>query len=65
VAFSHDSKQIVSGSSDNTIRVWNADSGQAVSGPFDGNTDLARLVAVLTDCGKVNLGPFSGQEPSQ
>jgi WD40 repeat protein len=40
VAFSPDGKQIVSGSEDNSIRVWDAVSGDVVVGPLKGHTDL-------------------------
>ncbi|KAN0102501.1 hypothetical protein V8E52_011886, partial [Russula decolorans] len=38
VAFSQDGKHIVSGSEDKTIRVWDADTSDVVSGPFKGHT---------------------------
>jgi WD40 repeat protein len=38
VAFSQDGKHIVSGSEDNTIRVWDAETGDVVSGPFEGHS---------------------------
>ncbi|TDL24718.1 hypothetical protein BD410DRAFT_850870, partial [Rickenella mellea] len=37
VAFSPDGKHIVSGSWDKTIRVWNTETGDIVSGPFEGH----------------------------
>src|SRR6202021_3891354 len=37
VAFSSDGKHIASGSQDKTIRVWDAETGQIVSGPFTGH----------------------------
>jgi WD40 repeat protein len=39
VAFSQDGKHIVSGSSDSTIRVWDAQTGDVVVGPLEGHTD--------------------------
>ena len=39
VAYSPDRRHIVSGSRDNTIRVWDATTGQAVAGSFQGHTD--------------------------
>jgi WD40 repeat protein len=38
VAFSPDGKRIASGSSDKSIRVWDAETGEMVSGPFEGHT---------------------------
>jgi WD40 repeat protein len=39
VAFSPDGRKIVSGSSDNTLRVWDADSRLSILGPLVCNTD--------------------------
>ena len=39
VAFSPDGKRIASGSADNTVRVWDADTGQPVGQPLTGHTD--------------------------
>jgi WD40 repeat protein len=36
--FHPDGKRIVSGSSDKSIRVWDAETGEMVSGPFEGHT---------------------------
>ena len=38
VAFSPDGKRIVSGSGDNTVRVWDADTGQPIGDPLTGHT---------------------------
>ncbi|KAF8481389.1 hypothetical protein JB92DRAFT_3149242 [Gautieria morchelliformis] len=59
VAFSHDGKRIVSGSRDNTIRVWNADTRELISAPFEGHTDWAIRVW-NADTGKVISAPFEG-----
>ncbi|EIN05905.1 WD40 repeat-like protein [Punctularia strigosozonata HHB-11173 SS5] len=49
VKFSHDGKWIVSGSHDCTIRMWDAESGQAVGKPFEGHTDTIYSVAFSSD----------------
>ena len=38
MAFSPDGKRIVSGSGDNTVRVWDADTGQPLGEPLTGHT---------------------------
>ncbi|KAN0086005.1 hypothetical protein V8E55_007139 [Tylopilus felleus] len=49
VAYSPDGSHIVSGSSDKTIRVWNASTGQCVAGQFQGHTDPVWSVAYSHD----------------
>ncbi|EIN05908.1 hypothetical protein PUNSTDRAFT_74221, partial [Punctularia strigosozonata HHB-11173 SS5] len=49
VQFSHDGKWIVSGSDDNTVRMWDAESGQAVGKPFEGHTGPVYSVAFSSD----------------
>ena len=59
VAFSPDGKRIVSASGDNTIRIWNAGTGEMVLGPLEGHTkavlsavfslDGRRIVSASTD----------------
>jgi WD40 repeat protein len=56
VAFSPDGKCIVSGSSDKTIRVWNADSGAVISGPFEGHTNSVMSVAFSPDGKRIVSG---------
>jgi WD40 repeat protein len=36
VGFSPDGKRVVSGSLDKTIRIWDSEAGEAVTGPFRG-----------------------------
>ena len=38
VSFSADGRRVVSGSRDNTVRVWDAVSGECVLGPLEGHT---------------------------
>ncbi|KAJ6612376.1 WD40-repeat-containing domain protein [Mycena sp. CBHHK59/15] len=49
VAFSPDGKHIVSGSEDNTVRVWDSESGEVVAGPFEGHTSWVTSVAFSPD----------------
>ncbi len=44
IALSPDGQRIISGSSDGTIRVWNATTGDMVAGPFNGHSDWVRSV---------------------
>ncbi|KAF8580851.1 hypothetical protein K439DRAFT_1654228 [Ramaria rubella] len=49
VAFSSDGKHIVSGSSDSTVRIWDAKTGKAASAPFEGHTSPVTSVAFSPD----------------
>jgi WD40 repeat protein len=49
VAFSPDGTRIVSGSKDQTIRVWDARTGKTVAGPFKGHTHWVWSVAFSPD----------------
>lgn len=49
IAFSHNSRHIVSGSSVNTIRVWDAETEETVVGPLEGHTDEVISVAFSHD----------------
>ena len=41
VAFSPDGKRIVSGSDDNTVRLWDADTGQPIGQPMTGHDGVS------------------------
>jgi WD40 repeat protein len=49
IAFSPDGKHIVSGSSDKTVRVWDAQTGAPVGDPFTGHSDSVISVAYSPD----------------
>ncbi|PVF93396.1 WD40 repeat-like protein [Serendipita vermifera] len=49
VAFSPDSKYIVSGSGDNTVRVWDAETGNIVTAPFTGHKQPVTSVSFSID----------------
>jgi WD40 repeat protein len=53
VAFSQDGRRIVSGSHDNTIRVWDAETGEVVAGPLQGHTNSVRSVAFSQDGSRI------------
>jgi WD40 repeat protein len=56
VAFSQDSKRIVSGSKDRTIRVWDAETGEVVLGPLEGHTSWVSSVAFSQDSKRIVSG---------
>ncbi|KAF9490239.1 hypothetical protein BDN71DRAFT_1498685 [Pleurotus eryngii] len=56
VAFSPDGAQIVSGSSDKTIRIWDAGTGQQVGDALTGHEDWVRSVAFSPDGTKIVSG---------
>ncbi|KAI0046388.1 hypothetical protein FA95DRAFT_1679826, partial [Auriscalpium vulgare] len=56
VAFSPDGRRIVSGSADNTIRIWDAETGQPVGTPRKGHTDFVLSVAFSPDGTRVISG---------
>ena len=56
VAFSPDGTRIVSGSADNTVRLWNADTGQPIGQPITGHTDTVYSVAFSPDGNTVVSG---------
>ncbi|XP_014557368.1 hypothetical protein COCVIDRAFT_25929 [Bipolaris victoriae FI3] len=55
VAFSHDSARLASGSSDNTIKIWDASSGECLS-TFKGDIDLVFSVAFSHDSMRLASG---------
>ncbi|KAL5504736.1 hypothetical protein ACEPAH_7399 [Sanghuangporus vaninii] len=72
VVFSSDGRRIASGSNDSTVQVWDPDSGEVVSGPFEGrlvtfSPDGKRVASSSYDCtvrvwdvesGELVLGPL-------
>ncbi|CCM00585.1 uncharacterized protein FIBRA_02621 [Fibroporia radiculosa] len=56
VAISHDGRQIVSGSFDNTIRVWDADTGQQLGPPLRGHTNSVRSIVISHDGRRIVSG---------
>ncbi|KAF7340727.1 WD40 repeat-like protein [Mycena sanguinolenta] len=56
VAFSPNRTQIVSGSDDKTIRIWNAATGEAVGTPLEGHTGWVRSVAFSPDGTRIVSG---------
>src|SRR6266566_4537833 len=60
VAFSPDCQHIVSGSEDQTIRVWDAVTGETVAGPFTGHTGSVNSVAFSPDGQHIVSGSEDG-----
>ncbi|THH19875.1 hypothetical protein EW146_g1395 [Bondarzewia mesenterica] len=56
VAYLPDGKRIVSNSGDNTIRVWDAETGEAASKPFEGHTSTVSSVAFSPDGKRIVSG---------
>jgi WD40 repeat protein len=56
VAFSPDGNHIVSSSEDQTIRVWDAMTGETAAGPFAGHTGSVRSVAFSPDGHRIVSG---------
>ena len=56
VAFSPDSSKVVSGSYDNTIRLWDTKTGKAIGDPWLGHSDSVWSVAFSPDGSKVVSG---------
>lgn len=49
IAYSTDGKRIVSGSWDNSVIVWDAESGEVIAGPFKGHTHWINSVGFSRD----------------
>jgi WD40 repeat protein len=58
VDFSSDGKYVVSGSQDNTIYIWDAETGEVVTGPFEGHKDEVTSVAFSPDGKHVASGSW-------
>jgi len=58
VAFSPDGKRVVSGSSDKTIRIWDAQTRSPVLDPLEGHTDYVQSVAFSPDGKRVVSGSY-------
>ena len=56
VAFSPDGPRIVSGSVDNTVRIWDADTGQQIGAPLTGHTEPVAAVAFSPDGRRIVSG---------
>ncbi|OCH85338.1 hypothetical protein OBBRIDRAFT_321306 [Obba rivulosa] len=56
VAFSPDGKRVISGSEDRTIRIWDAETGRTMTGPFNGHRDRVCSVACSPDGKRVVSG---------
>ena len=60
VSFSPDGKQILSGSYDKTIRIWDASTGNLLFGPFWGHTGIVNSVYFFPDGRRFVSGSHDG-----
>ncbi len=60
VVFSPDSRHIISGLQDGTIRVWNTTTGEIEPGPCAGHTSPVSSVAFSLDCQRIVSGSSDG-----
>ncbi|KAJ6624406.1 quinon protein alcohol dehydrogenase-like superfamily, partial [Mycena sp. CBHHK59/15] len=58
VAFSPDGTQIVSGSYDKTVQVWDAQTGQTVAEPFEGHSNWVTSVVFSPDGTQIVSGSY-------
>ena len=56
VAFSPDGTRIASGSFDETVRVWDPETGKLVAGPFEGHSHWVHSVAFSPDGTRIASG---------
>src|SRR5712672_317494 len=58
VGFSPDGSRIVSGSEDSTIRLWDAETGNAIGKPLEGHTHYVSSVAFSPDGSRIVSGSW-------
>jgi WD40 repeat protein len=55
-ALSYEGKRVVSGSSDKIVRIWDAETGETITGPFRGHTHYVTLVGFSHDGKRIVSG---------
>ena len=58
VAFSPNGSRIVSGNGDNTLRLWDANTGQPIGQPLQGHEDVVKSVAFSSDSSRIVSGSY-------